>query len=140
METNNISDRFLDDQIKAVEDDLLLLYQDSGEDQSLQLTGAEVMAFVGAQVVIPILVGFIDKALFEKYGRIRTRKLAQEAREELLKTYQLGGDPVDQTQIENEVIESLVEEGIPLEHAKLIVSNAIGRISNAMGRVKGRLV
>jgi hypothetical protein len=132
METNPISEAFLDEQIQAVTDDLLVLYQNQDDEQHLKLTGLEIFVFLGAKVAIPVIAGFIDKALYDKYVVIRTRKLAQEARDELLRTYQPSGDPVDQAKVENEVIESLVEEGIPLEHAKLVVSNAINRIKDQL--------
>lgn len=128
MLANTISKEFLDEQERAVVDELLELYQNPADERHLKLTGLEVFAFLGSKVVIPIITGFVGRILYDKYDDIRTRKMAKEAREDLLKAGLSSGEPVDRTIIEEEVVNYLVQEGIPQEHAKRVVSNAIKRI------------
>jgi len=132
MQTHIISEDFLDEQEKAVINDLLELYQDPADEKHLKLTGLEIFAFLGSKVVLPIITGFIGRILYDKYSDIRTRKMAQEAREDLLRKELPAGEPIDRMTMESEVIESLIQEGIPQEHAKRVVSNAIERINDKL--------
>jgi hypothetical protein len=100
------------------------------------LPAAEValLAFLGAKVVLPIVTSFAGREIWERFNRIRSRKQAEKAREEL------AGRPLTKSEIAPAevmapIIASLLEEGIPEEKAAQIATSTYGRIAE---RVAGQ--
>jgi hypothetical protein len=119
--------------IQEEEQKTQLLLRDLNEQnqnsERLKLTGLEIIGFLGAKLVIPIVSGFISRILYDKYKDMQTNSQAEEARKELLINQGVENkDLVDEETMIRELSERLVAEGYSQEDAHRIVSESVKRI------------
>ncbi|HKS26429.1 MAG TPA: hypothetical protein VJS44_01355 [Pyrinomonadaceae bacterium] len=107
------------------------LEQSGGRKRELKLTGLEILAFIGAKIVVPIITGFISRAIYEKYKDAHTASKLEEARREILAS-QPGQDPVDEQTIKEDISAILVREGIPQAQAEKVVAETLESIKAKM--------
>jgi hypothetical protein len=119
--------------IQEEEQKTQLLLRDLNErnqnSERLKLTGLEIIGFLGAKLVIPIVSGFISRILYDKYKDMQTNSQAEEARKEILINQGVENkDIVDEGIMIQELSKRLVDEGYSQENAHRIVSESVGRI------------
>jgi hypothetical protein len=99
--------------------------ESSKKGTGLNMPGLEtVVIFIAAKVVVPIVCGFLSRALYDKYSNIQTNSDAEKARKAILAT-EPQADTVDEKTMQEEVSKTLTEEGLPADLAKKIVSDTI---------------
>lgn len=104
-------------------------------DDDLKFVDLAILAFLGSQVVLPILCSFVEQELWERFKRIRTEKQAAEARTEL-QSSTLGEAVADRDTVLGEIIDGLTEEGVPAKDAARIAQQHYRRVQERI-RVAG---
>lgn len=104
--------------------------------KGLEVVDLAILAFLGSQVVLPIVCSFVEQALWERYRRIRTKKQAAEARAELADA-EPGAPAVDRETVLGEIIDGLVEESVPPQEAARIAQQHYRRVQERLGPPPG---
>jgi hypothetical protein len=84
----------------------------------LELTGLEVLAFIGAKVAIPIVVSFVSRSLYDKYKDINSKKDLTDAKSALNGQSALNPPPVKRDEVTKVIVAKLLGEGFSEEHAQ----------------------
>jgi hypothetical protein len=93
----------------------------------LRLTGLEVLGFLAAKVVVPIVCSFVSRELYERYKNLQTRAQEKEARAEL-SSKTLMSSQVDPDLIRSDLVAELVGEGVDESRARDTVDRALARV------------
>lgn len=95
---------------------------------ALGLTGLEVLAFMAAKVVVPIVCSFISSVLFNKYKGAETKRELAEAKAEIAKHEGPLTPQVDRAVVIDSLVAGLVREGVPHEVAAGVVERTLDDI------------
>ena len=95
--------------------------------QGLKFADLAILAFLGSQVVLPIVCSFVEQSLWERYKRIRTEKQAKAARAELQDRAPREAVAARDTVL-GEIIDGLTEEGVPAKDAARIAHQHYQRV------------
>jgi hypothetical protein len=118
----------IEDAQQAVASDLVDELGGTEEGEQLELTGVEVLIFLGLKVAIPVVTGFVSRELWERYNRVRTRKQAEEAQTALANAPSPRELQVDESEIVRAAAQNLVDEGIPTDIADRVARKAFERV------------
>ena len=92
---------------------------------SLGLTGIEVLVFMAAKIVVPIVCSFISSVLFNKYKNAETKRELAEARAAITKHEGALTPQVDRAVVIDSIVAGLVREGVPKEVAASVVERTL---------------
>lgn len=95
---------------------------------SLGLTGIEVLVFMAAKIVVPIVCSFISSVLFNKYKNSETKRELAEAKAEIAKHEGPLTPQVDRAVVIDSIVAGLVREGVPQEVAASVVERTLDDI------------
>ena len=101
--------------------------------EELEITGLEVLVFLGVKIALPILCSFAKDALYNKYKQIKTKKYAESAKSELLAHTEPLMAKVKKETVVTELTRVLTPEGIPEEKAKRIVEHCYNEVESDLG-------
>ena len=110
----------------------LALIAERGKEE-LEITGHEVLVFLGVKIALPILCSFAKDALYNKYKQIKTKKDAESAKAELLAHTEPLMAKVKKETVVTELTRVLTPEGIPEEKAKRIVEHCYNEVESDLG-------
>lgn len=116
---------------KLISDDLNAL-SSGATGKGLNLTGIEVISFLAAKMLVPIVAAFVKDVLYEKYKNLRTRGAAEEAKQQLLKSAGPFKLQIDRSTIIREMSESLCEEGVPASVAQKAAEDTLKYVEEAL--------
>jgi hypothetical protein len=119
---------------RAAQEGLAAAMGESGDDDvGLQITGVEVLAFLAAQAVIPIITNFVSAELHDRYGSVRNRKDAESARNALRDAVPSGRPARDPEEVRRHVVVVLVGEGLAPEVAEAAARRAHEAVVAGLG-------
>ena len=85
----------------------------------------EVLGFLAAKIVVPIVCAFIKDAVYKKYKKLQTKAAAEKAKQALLGSKGPFKLAVDREVLVPDMVQSLVSEGVDPEVAKNTVNQVI---------------
>jgi len=95
---------------------------------ALGLTGIEVLVFLAAKIVVPIVCSFISSALFNKYKNAETKRELAKAKAEIAKHEGPLTPQVDRAAVIDSIVAGLLREGVPREVAAGVVERTLDDI------------
>jgi hypothetical protein len=101
---------------------------------SLGLTGVEVLIFLAAKVVVPIVCSFISSVLFNKYKDAETKRELATARTEIAKHEGPLTPQVDRAVVIDSIVAGLLREGVPREVATGVVERTLDDIGKELSK------
>jgi hypothetical protein len=103
---------------------------DSAANKDLELTGLEpTIAMLALKAVTGIASGFAGRAFYDSWKKARTRKQLDELRARLRFDLDVPGvDQVSEATIRQDLVDSLVDQGLTVRQADKIVDKALRRI------------
>ena len=125
-----IDEAFLDKTQELVSHDLSEL--DAGKSKGLKLTGLEILGFLAAKVLVPVVCAFVKDVLYQKYKDFKTNKAVTEARQELLQSSGPFKLQVDRDSLVRDVSQSLIAEGVPAALAQKTVEDAVAHVEKEL--------
>jgi hypothetical protein len=119
----------IEDEQQAVASDLADELGGTEEGEALELTGVEVLVFLGLKVAIPVVTGFVSRELWEQYNRIRTRNQAHDAQAALANAPSPREPQVDEAEVVRAAAQNLADEGVPSDVADRVARKAYERVA-----------
>jgi hypothetical protein len=119
----------IEDEQQAVASDLADELGGTEEGEALELTGVEVLVFLGLKVAIPVVTGFVSRELWEQYNRIRTRNQADDAQAALANAPSPREPQVDEAEVVRAAAQNLADEGVPSDVADRVARKAYERVA-----------
>jgi hypothetical protein len=101
---------------------------------ALGLTGIEVLVFLAAKVVVPIVCSFISSVLFNKYKDADTKRELAKARAEIAKHEGPLTPQVDRAVVIDSIVAGLLREGVPREVAAGVVERTLDDIGKELSK------
>ena len=131
MAINHFTEEILTEEESATVQDLRESFQSQEEKNRLKITGLEpIILFLATKVVVPIVSGFVSRALYNQYKDIQTESKAREAKKRLVTTVVKSGEEVDEKVMQVELAAILTQEGIPEELARRVIDRTIYRVKS----------
>lgn len=107
--------------------------------ESLEITGLEILLFLSAKVALPILTGFIGRALYDKWGKpVKpvTREDLEGLRKELARSTAANAPFVNEEEMLHDAVGKLVAEGLTEQRAQAIAEAFLVAASAAIAGKK----
>jgi hypothetical protein len=92
----------------------------AASDETLEITGVEILLFVSAKVALPIVTGWVSRAVYDKWNKPAkpiTREDLDALREELLKSPVVSEPLITEEEMLNDAVATLVSEGVARDRA-----------------------
>jgi len=96
----------------------------------LQLGVLIIGGFIATKILLPIMCGFVSRALYDKYKGLQTTREAEQAKRELLQS-QISSDlPVPREEVVRDMASKLAEDGVGSDRAQELVEQTIDRVAS----------
>jgi hypothetical protein len=105
--------------------------------EQLKIGIAEVAMFLAAKIVVPVIASYVSRALYERFGYMRSRSDVNKAVAALQGSSVSSSPAVDRESVVKAVVDSLVDdEGLRREDAEELVAKVYERVAAEVGSVK----
>lgn len=108
--------------------------QEKDRTGALGLTGIEVLIFLAAKIVVPIVCSFISSVLFNKYKNAETKRELATARAEIAKHEGPLTPQVERAAVIDSIVAGLLREGVPREVATGVVERTLDDIGKELSK------